>query len=176
MISTDEQRVMQVMHNFVSNALKFTKEGEVVILVSLVEDKSEQYLKVSVKDTGVGIKDEDRDKLFKLFGFLHSTQGMNTKGIGLGLAICKMIVQQFRGEVYVDSKLNHGSTFTFTFELEEKEVHERGTEHVTDEFLLNNPEFYFEWSSPIRERNEIRYIQSVHGQAACENRPEFQLE
>ena len=162
MISTDEQRVMQVTHNFVSNALKFTKEGEVAILVELVNDRGLRYLKISVSDTGIGIKDEDRHKLFKLFGFLHSTQGMNTKGIGLGLAICKMIVLQFRGDIYVDSKCNHGSVFTFTFELDETSELQERIELASEEFLVNNQQLYFEWSSPLRDLSQIRYVEVLH--------------
>ena len=87
LICTDEQRVMQVLHNFVSNAIKFTVEGEIHIHVELLKE-GVPYLKVSVSDTGIGIKEEDQQKLFQLFGFIQSTQTMNTKGIGLGLAIC----------------------------------------------------------------------------------------
>jgi len=69
-IHCDEQRIMQVMLSIQSNALKFTKKGSVKIRVE-IEDKEEgQFIKVSVIDTGVGIPNEDQDKLFKLFGFI----------------------------------------------------------------------------------------------------------
>ena len=54
-------------------------------------------------DTGIGIKEEDQDKLFKLFGFVKDTQEMNTHGIGLGLVISEQIVKQFDGEIYFES-------------------------------------------------------------------------
>lgn len=116
-ICTDEQRVMQVLHNFVTNAIKFTSQGEISILVEFIEGRSDNYLQISVKDTGIGIKKKDQRKLFKLFGFLNNTKQMNTKGIGLGLAICKKIVTEFDGDVGVQSKVNEGSTFTFSFKL-----------------------------------------------------------
>jgi len=56
-------------------------------------------LEVEVRDSGVGIKEEDQKKLFKLFGYLDTTKELNTKGIGLGLYISKLIVQQFGGEI-----------------------------------------------------------------------------
>ena len=70
-------------------------------------------------DTGIGIEYEDQDKLFKLFGFVKDTQEMNTHGIGLGLVISEQIVRQFGGEIFFESIPKEGSTFTFTFKVEE---------------------------------------------------------
>jgi len=64
-----------------------------------------------VIDNGVGIRDEDQDKLFKLFGCLQSTKMINTKGVGLGLAISKMIAEEFEGRVAVQSEFGVGSAF-----------------------------------------------------------------
>ena len=69
-------------------------------------------------DTGVGIKPDDIGKLFKLFGFLENTKEINTKGIGLGLYICKKITTIFGGSMSVESIPRKGSTFSFTFVLE----------------------------------------------------------
>jgi signal transduction histidine kinase len=76
-------------------------------------------VKVTVKDKGIGIKREDVSKLFKLFGFLESSSRKNTQGIGLGLYICKKIVEQFEGTIEVKSEYNQGSEFSFTFMLSE---------------------------------------------------------
>ena len=73
-VITDEQRVMQVLLNLQSNALKFTRVGSVTISVEMVQQQEAKYLRLSVTDTGVGIPYEDQDKLFKLFGFVQSTQ------------------------------------------------------------------------------------------------------
>ena len=104
-ICADRQRIQQVLLNLQSNALKFTRSGgKVEIICSLVRDKDDlefdehrQYfeaaqhgmIQVRVSDTGVGIQDKDKDKLFQLFGFLQATEELNTKGIGLGLYISK---------------------------------------------------------------------------------------
>ena len=64
----------------------------------------EKFLKISVKDTGIGILESDQDKLFKLFGFMQSTQHMNTNGIGLGLVIIDNIVTKFDGNIGFYSK------------------------------------------------------------------------
>jgi len=81
--------------------LKFTRRnGQVTIECQLIKEQGcKDVIKVSVKDTGVGIKTEDLPKLFRLFGFLTSSQKLNTKGIGLGLFICKKISQVFGGDV-----------------------------------------------------------------------------
>jgi hypothetical protein len=76
-------------------------------------------IQISVKDKGFGIKKEDQNKLFKLFGFLESTKEMNSKGIGLGLHICKMIVKQLGGDIDCDSVWLEGATFTFLIALNE---------------------------------------------------------
>lgn len=76
------------------------------------------YLKVSIIDTGVGIKEEDKHKLFKLFGFVKDSKNLNSNGIGLGLMISDMIVQKFDGEITFNSKEGEGSTFTFTFKVD----------------------------------------------------------
>ena len=75
-------------------------------------------LEIQVIDTGVGIKQEDMSKLFKLFGFLDTTKELNTKGIGLGLHISKKIVEQFGGDIFCRSKWGTGSNFTFLMSIE----------------------------------------------------------
>ena len=68
-------------------------------------------------DTGIGIKEEDKDKLFKLFGYVQDSQGMNVHGIGLGLTISKKIVDQFEGDVSFESTEGEGSIFMFKLKI-----------------------------------------------------------
>jgi len=75
-------------------------------------------LEIQVIDTGIGIKQEDMSKLFKLFGFLDTTKELNSKGIGLGLHISKMICNVFGGDIVVHSEWGKGTNFTFLFALE----------------------------------------------------------
>lgn len=75
----------------------------------LVQEQ-EEFVKISVKDTGIGISQEDQTKLFKLFGFLKSSEKKNTKGIGLGLYISSRIVESFQGgKIEIESELGHGT-------------------------------------------------------------------
>ena len=75
MIYTDDQRILQVVLNLHSNALKFTDEDGIITISCSVE---EDYVRISVEDTGIGISEQDQKKLFKLFGFLESSAGRNT--------------------------------------------------------------------------------------------------
>ena len=75
-----------------------------------------------VKDTGVGIKDVDKPKLFKLFGFLTNTQEINADGIGLGLYICKKIANKLGGDVTFESEYTKGTTFTYTVPVKSQTI------------------------------------------------------
>jgi len=119
MVETDRRRLQQVILNIQSNALKFTERtGKVTLYYSIYNLNEKCYLEVQVKDTGVGIQRKDKPKLFKLFGFVQSTEDMNTKGIGLGLVISKKIVESYGGEIGFKSKWKKGSTFGFRIQLE----------------------------------------------------------
>ena len=127
MINSDGQRVQQVLLCLVSNALKFTKRGGITISIRVVRELDDQFLKVAVTDTGVGIPACDQNKLFKLFGFIQNKNSvMNTNGIGLGLVIAKNIVKRFKGQISMTSipapEPGHGSTFTFTFLITPKKA------------------------------------------------------
>ena len=104
---------MQVLLGLQSNALKFTEGGDVHIIVKIERD----FLKIAVKDTGIGISKENQKKLFKLFGFLEETKSQNINGVGLGLAISKQIVKQYEGDIELESEEGVGSTFTFRFRI-----------------------------------------------------------
>ena len=87
----DERRYKQVMINLVKNAIKFTTEG--FIEIGQIYKEQDKRLHVVVRDTGVGIAQEDLSKLFSRFGKLHRTASMNNEGIGLGLTIVRQIVE-----------------------------------------------------------------------------------
>ena len=87
----DERRLKQVLINLVKNALKFTTQGEIKIMINY--RRQEKLLVVHVQDTGAGIAEDDFPQLFTRFGKLHRTAEMNSEGIGLGLTIVKKIVE-----------------------------------------------------------------------------------
>lgn len=112
----DQLRLKQVLINLVKNALKFTKYGTVKILVSY--DQVSEMLKVIVIDSGKGIEKDEMQHLFKMFGKLRRTAEINNEGIGMGLMICKKLVELNHGfiEVFSEGK-DMGSAFSFAMKM-----------------------------------------------------------
>jgi signal transduction histidine kinase/CheY-like chemotaxis protein/HPt (histidine-containing phosphotransfer) domain-containing protein len=113
-IMGDSTRVKQIIMNIANNAVKFTKEGCVRLLVRYERtSEHEIMLKVAVADTGIGIKKEDMGKLFQSFSQVDSKRNRNIEGTGLGLAISKQLVTLMNGKIGVESEYGKGSTFAF---------------------------------------------------------------
>ncbi len=109
----DEGRVQQILHNLIGNAIKFTAAGEVVVDADVHED----MLRVSVRDTGIGIAEADQQRIFESF---QQAQGDATReygGTGLGLSIARQLVQLHGGTLSVESAIGSGSTFRFTLPI-----------------------------------------------------------
>ncbi|SKA94685.1 PAS domain S-box-containing protein [Paucidesulfovibrio gracilis DSM 16080] len=114
----DACRLGQVLSNLVSNAVKFTDEGTVVMGVELVERRAHSsVLHFSVTDTGIGIPEADLDRLFDVFSQLEPSLNKRHRGTGLGLAISKRLVEMMGGEIRVTSRVGQGSRFSFDLEL-----------------------------------------------------------
>ena len=114
----DPGRLRQVLVNLVSNAIKFTDEGEVVVHVVLESRAAEEVrLGFSVRDTGIGIPREKQDLLFRAFSQVDASSTRRYGGTGLGLAISARLVQMMGGQIWVESEEGRGSTFRFTATL-----------------------------------------------------------
>jgi ligand-binding sensor domain-containing protein/signal transduction histidine kinase len=110
-VLSDENMLNSIVRNLLNNALKFSPENTKITINS--EDKGDKY-QISVKDEGIGIKDEFIDKIFD-FGFSKTKINKSKeKGSGLGLILCKEFVEKNHGEIWVESKVGEGSTFYFT--------------------------------------------------------------
>ena len=112
-ITGDRDRLIQVVINFLSNAVKFTDEGSVTCRA--VQDNGE--IQVSVIDTGFGISKEDQPKVFEKFRQVGDTLTDKPKGTGLGLPICREIIEHHGGRIWVESEVQVGSTFSFALPL-----------------------------------------------------------
>lgn len=115
----DELRIVQILNNLLSNALKFTAIGKItveVVKTARVNDKIELFFIVA--DTGIGIDKEDKKKLFQSFSQVDASISRKYGGTGLGLNICKQLVELMGGRIEVEGKKNRGSTFSFSIWLD----------------------------------------------------------
>lgn len=117
-VCIDADKIHEVIVNFVSNAIKYTTEGRVRIILSNPDDRT---IRVSIEDTGIGISPEEQKKLFQKFYRVESKVG-KTIGTGLGLYISKLIVESFNGNIGMASEPNRGSTFWFELPLYKTEL------------------------------------------------------
>ncbi len=115
-ITADREKIHQVFENTIGNAFKFTPEGGTVNISFTLENKQ---IKITITDTGPGIRPDDLDKLFKKFNRLENTLIVAAgSGTGLGLYICKQYVELHGGAIGVQSDFGHGSTFWFTLPID----------------------------------------------------------
>ena len=115
----DPSRLRQIILNLISNALKFTEKGEIVINIEIESQQhDDQYsLRITVKDTGIGIPAEKLEAIFASFTQVDSSTTRKYGGTGLGLTISRSLVQMMGGKIWVESEINKGSSFIFTVNL-----------------------------------------------------------
>ena len=120
----DPLRLQQILINLVSNALKFTEKGEIVVLAALVEQTNRNlHIMFSVRDSGIGISEEHLSKLFQPFTQADSSISRQYGGTGLGLTICRRLVGLMGGRFWVESEIGKGSSFHFTVQFDLPEAH-----------------------------------------------------
>jgi signal transduction histidine kinase len=117
-IVADPLRLKQIVYNLLSNAVKFTPDGGSVRIRSKVVSQEtggipDEYVEISIEDTGIGIRPEDMKNLFKGFTQLNSPYADKFEGAGLGLALSKQLVELHGGRIWATSEYGRGSTFTF---------------------------------------------------------------
>ncbi|MEL7121390.1 MAG: sensor histidine kinase, partial [Bacteroidota bacterium] len=111
MVMADKDRIQQVLINLISNAVKFTNSGHIKLGITESQDHK---ITTYIEDTGSGIPSDQIEKIFERFQQVEDNQSGKPKGTGLGLPICKEIVEYHGGEIWVESRLGEGSTFYFT--------------------------------------------------------------
>lgn len=128
----DSVRLHQIILNLVSNAVKFTSEGNITVSVTLEDEDTEGVMiKFSIKDTGIGISENKIEKIFENFQQASSGTSRLYGGTGLGLAIVKQLVESQNGKIEVLSTINEGSAFTFTLRFQKtKETAETELEYI----------------------------------------------
>lgn len=112
----DQDRLQQVLVNLLVNAAKFTETGKVELKVAAAGNERAPMVRFSISDTGIGIPEEEQQRIFERFyqskdDHSPTSMGVEYQGSGLGLSICKLIVEHYGGRIWVNSSLGHGSTF-----------------------------------------------------------------
>ena len=132
----DPARLRQIMVNLIGNAIKFTERGEVVVEVSAEDRGKAALVKFLVRDTGIGISEDKRHFIFEAFEQADTSTTRRFGGTGLGLAITSRLVNPMGGTITVESKLDHGSKFSFEVEFPKAEGMEFRSASVTPEKLI----------------------------------------
>jgi signal transduction histidine kinase len=151
MIYTDPQRLKQILLNLLSNSLKFTFYGSIKVTVKVLQSLSK--FKCSIEDTGIGIKENDLKKLFKMFGMLENSRGINKtgktieidlilKGSGLGLYICRQFCKLMNGEISAKSTFGKGTKFTFILPMNYSFQNRNNTKSLTESSLNQSVKFF----------------------------------
>jgi signal transduction histidine kinase len=113
-VYVDRSRIRQIVINILSNAAKFTDAGSISLRIHKITKNKQDYVCFSVKDTGIGIAAEDMDKVFEAFRQIDSSLARRAEGTGLGMPISYRLVTLHGGELWVESQVDQGSTFSFT--------------------------------------------------------------
>lgn len=130
-IISDPLRFKQIMINLISNAIKFTDHGEVIVRATLEKNTQKTAkIRITVSDTGIGLTPANQKLIFRAFQQADASIARKYGGTGLGLAICKKLVDQMAGKIGLESEENKGSTFWFTFSVDKTTSNLHGNEDV----------------------------------------------
>ncbi|UOQ81469.1 MULTISPECIES: PAS domain S-box protein [Hymenobacter] len=169
-IITDETRLLQILSNLTSNAIKFTAQGNVSIQVSSVASEGDEHtLRFDVNDSGIGISEDNEKLLFTNFTQLDTTPTKAFGGTGLGLAISKQLAELLGGEIGVNSNVGEGSTFWFTIRClvarnEEEIVQERVTARERAQEIVRfdtTPQVLLVDDNPINQQVASRLLDKL---------------
>ena len=145
----DELRIRQILINLLNNAVNFTHRGSITLKIVWVPQGTDKgVLEVEVKDTGIGISEENMGKLFKAFGQIDTRKNRNVEGTGLGLAISKNLLELMGGGIWATSTPDYGSTFSFS--LPQKVKDNRPSNYKNDHNIVvrQNDEFKISFKAP----------------------------
>ncbi|WP_147676892.1 hybrid sensor histidine kinase/response regulator [Algibacter pacificus] len=151
-VNVDEKRLAQVIYNLLSNAIKFTEQGEITFSAKVINlSKGGVIVTITVNDTGIGIAPNNLNKVFESFRQIQSEHKPIYGGTGLGLAISKSIIEAMHSHIKVYSKLNEGTRFQFTLNLEQTVLAPKNT--VKED--CNNTDFSLNSTVLIVEDNMV---------------------
>ncbi|MEA3496022.1 MAG: response regulator [Bacteroidota bacterium] len=189
-IKTDKYRLNQVLNNLLSNSLKFTDKGYIEFGFDYIKDKSNNIKEIEffVKDTGTGISEEAKEKIFDRFGQDESTISRNIEGTGLGLSISKKLVRLLGGKMYLESQKDKGSTFYFTIPFEtvsqndvkqeDTNIIDTGNWETKKILVVEDVESNYLYIEALLKKSKAQIIKATNGKEAveiCKNDPSIDV-
>jgi signal transduction histidine kinase/FixJ family two-component response regulator len=161
----DPFRIRQVLYNLLTNAIKFTEKGEVILKAGGVESKRGFKLEFQVSDTGIGLSEDQINRVFNQFEQADPSIARKYGGSGLGLSIVKSLVEQMSGTIKVLSKPGEGTTFVVNTLLQKAEAPiatVKDSDHITRPFkgkvwLVDDDAFILKWCSSVLQTQEIQH-------------------
>lgn len=148
LVEADENRLQQILHNLIGNAIKFTKKGSVKISADHKEDK----IWISISDTGIGIPEDKLDSIFTSFDQVDSSIERQYGGTGLGLSISKQLIEQHGGTISVSSKQGEGTQVTFSLNVSSVSRADRAFVKRNEEKLVPIKEFAISEKTEVEEQ------------------------
>jgi PAS domain S-box-containing protein len=121
-LKIDERLLREALNNLVNNAIKYTQEGSVKVLLDVENQSSGKFAVIKVVDTGIGIDEKNKSLIFEEFRQVSEGFNRSFEGAGLGLSITKKFIEKMNGQIFVESELNVGSTFVLRFPLKEEAI------------------------------------------------------
>ena len=168
----DPMRIKQVLTNLISNAIKFTQQGHILLVVKRIKTKNRKItLSFSVEDTGIGIQNRDKQKLFRAFSQLDEALNRSYHGTGLGLVISQQLVKLMRGRIYCDSTYGIGSQFRVLLRCAiDSEI-----DDITPNSPWQNQSLVLFDSNPITRRANAMLFSQLGAQITSVESPDFLL-
>ncbi|MCF2486548.1 hybrid sensor histidine kinase/response regulator [Dyadobacter sp. CY347] len=162
-LNGDPFRLRQILYNLLTNAIKFTETGEVILQVTGFESDSDLEIEFQILDTGIGLSPEQVQRVFNQFEQADPSISRKYGGTGLGLSIVKALVEGMSGKIKVKSTLGKGTTFFVTtrmkkaetLEIVPEETHDRNYNVVGKVWLVDDDAFILKWCSSVLEMNGI---------------------
>lgn len=181
-IESDSLLFLQLITNFVSNAIKFTKEGSVEFGYHFIESE----IMLFIKDTGTGIPIEYHNKIFDRFYQIDMTLSRGYEGVGLGLAICKGIVQSLNGRIELESEENKGTTFKIYLPIKRVQQNDTDDKNINTKLNITNrailiaedDDMSFDYLNLILHQENIEVIRAFNGEEAvaiCKKRNDINI-
>ena len=114
LIDADREKISQVLYNFIGNAVKYSNNGSLITIEYAIVGNR---LKISIEDQGKGISNEDQQRIFERYYRVKDSNNSSIAGFGIGLYLCKEIIELHNGTIEVKSRINQGTTFTFNLPI-----------------------------------------------------------